>query len=328
MMSRSIVVVFALLLHGCAVAAERPTVEIREWPVPWEATRPRDPAVDADGRVWFVGQRGDYLARLDPRSGDFHHVELAQGTLPHNLVIDSSGIVWFAGNGNATIGRLEPGSGEIVSYAMPDPAARDPHTLALDGRGNLWFTVQRGSFVGRLETSTGDLRLLEVPGEGGRPYGLVVDSSGRPWFVHAGANMIGTVDPDTMALRRYPLPEGARSRRLGIGVDGSVWLVDSGRGKLVRFDPQREKVRDWDVPGGPKASPYAMATDPSGYVWFVETGTQPNRIVGFDPRSEEFFSITSIPSGAGSVRHMVFDRASQAIWFGTDANTIGRAIVR
>jgi virginiamycin B lyase len=333
MMTRSIasggmLLVSALLFQGCAVAAERPTVEIHEWSVPWETTRPRDPAVDGEGRVWFVGQRGDYLARLDPLLGNFHRVELAEGTLPHNLVVDSAGMVWFAGNGNATIGRLDPDSGEIVSYAMPDPAARDPHTLVLDGRGSLWFTVQRGSFVGRLDTSTGAIRLIEVPGEGARPYGITVDSSGRPWFVHAGTNLIGTVDPEMMELRQYPLPEGVRSRRLAIGADGMVWFADSGRGKLGRFDPQREEVRDWDVPGGPSASPYAMALDRSGRIWFVETGHQPNRLIGFDPRSQEFVSTTAIPSGAGSVRHMIFDHTRSAIWFGTDANTIGRATLR
>ena len=39
---------------------------VREWPVPWEKTRPRDPYVAPDGRVWFVGQQGNYIASFDP----------------------------------------------------------------------------------------------------------------------------------------------------------------------------------------------------------------------------------------------------------------------
>jgi virginiamycin B lyase len=34
-----------------------------------------------------------------------------------------------------------------------------------------------------------------------------------------------------------------------------------------------------------------------------------------------------VPSGGGTVRHMVFDKSTRAIWFGTDNNTIGRALV-
>jgi virginiamycin B lyase len=41
-------------------------VEIQEWTVPWDDTRPRDPYADARQRVWFVGQVGNYIAYLDP----------------------------------------------------------------------------------------------------------------------------------------------------------------------------------------------------------------------------------------------------------------------
>jgi virginiamycin B lyase len=70
-----------------------------------------------------------------------------------------------------------------------------------------------------------------------------------------------------------------------------------------------------------------MAADDRGRFWLVETGPQPNRLVGFDPKSATFFSVTPIPSGGGTVRHMVFDAPSRTLWFGTDAGTIGRARV-
>lgn len=67
------------------------------------------------------------------------------------------------------------------------------------------------------------------------------------------------------------------------------------------------------------------ASDRAGRIWFAETGVKPNRLVGFDPKSGRFFSLTDIPSGAGSVRHMVYDVKTGALWFGTDENTLGRA---
>ena len=81
------------------------------------------------------------------------------------------------------------------------------------------------------------------------------------------------------------------------------------------------------MPGGAQSRPYAMAVDDRARVWFVETGARPNRLVGFDPRTERFFSTSTIPSGAGSVRHMYFHKPTRQIWFGTDANTVGRAVV-
>ncbi len=50
-----------------------------------------------------------------------------------------------------------------------------------------------------------------------------------------------------------------------------------------------------------------------------------DRFVGFDPATEEFFSITEIGSGGGSVRHMFDEESTNSIWFGSDANTIGQA---
>ena len=106
-------------------------VDIKEWPVPWGNTRPRDPYVAPDGNVWFVGQTGDYLAYLTPATGAFKRFELDKGAGPHNQIVDKSGIVWYAGNAAAHIGKLDPRTGTITKYPMPDPSVRDPHTLEL-----------------------------------------------------------------------------------------------------------------------------------------------------------------------------------------------------
>ncbi len=301
-------------------------VEITEWPVPWENTRPRDPYVDATGRVWFVGQRADYAAYLDPSSGEFRRYDLEPGAGPHNLIVDSAGQVWYAGNRAAHIGRLDPTTGAIIKYPMPDPAARDPHTLIFNSQGDIWFTVQGGNFVGKLATASGVVRLVEVPTPNARPYGIVVDRGDRPWIVEFGSNKIATVDPNSFQLSEFTLPaEGARPRRIALTSDGGVWYVDYALGLLGRLEPTTGEVVTWPSPGGGDSRPYAMAVDDRDRLWFVETGPNPNRMVGFDPRTQEFFSITEIKSGAGSVRHMVFHAPSRSIWFGTDANTVGRA---
>ena len=318
-----------------AVCAQEPAagpqpVAIEEWQVPWEDSRPRDPYVAPDGAVWFVGQRGDYLARLDPGSGELTKHDLEPGTGPHNLIVDAGGRVWYAGNRAAHVGRFDPGSGEITKIPMPEPEAggRDPHTLVEDGRGHLWFTVQGGNSVGRLATESGEVRLIAVPTERARPYGIVVSPAGRPWFTEFGANKLATVDPESLALREVELPrDDARPRRLALTSDGAVWYVDYATGYLGRLDPESGEIEEWPVPGGREARPYAMAADDRDRLWFVESGGEPNRLVGFDPKSEEFFAAGEVPSGGGTVRHMVFHEPTRTLWFGTDTNTIARAKV-
>ena len=302
------------------------TVQIKEWPVPWANTRPRDPFVDRNGAIWFVGQTGDYVARFDPRSEQFRRYELDRGTGPHNLIVDSSGAVWYAGNRTAHIGRLDPATGNIRKFAMPDTASVDPHTLIFDRAGNIWFTAQQAGLVGRLSPTSGQIRLARVAGQRSRPYGIVIDATGRVWFNEFGTPKIGMLDPQSFSIREFDLPhERARGRRIGVTSDGAIWYVDYVRGLLGRLDPATGTIREYPTPSGERSLPYAFAVDDRDRLWFVETGVRPNRLVGLDSRTGRVIASAEIPSGGGAVRHMVFHKPTRTIWFGTDTNTIGRA---
>jgi virginiamycin B lyase len=313
------------------VASEH--VQIDEWEVPWEQSRPRDPYVGPDGRVWFVGQRSHYAAFLDPATGEFERYDLDDGTGPHNLIVDEGGTVWYAGNLVRHIGKLDPETGAIEKFMMPDERARDPHTLVFDGQGDMWFTIQGGNFVGKFFKETGMVELVQAPEvEGGRsrssrPYGITIDSRDRPWIALFNTNLIATVDPSSMELKTFELPEGSRPRRLVVSSDDRIWYVDYQRGMLGRLDPGSGEVEEWASPGGAESRPYGMAIDGEDRIWFVETGIQPNRFVGFDPETEEYFGVTEVGSGGGTIRHMFFHPDTNSIWFGTDANTIGRASI-
>jgi len=305
------------------------TVRLTEWTVPWEKTQPRDPSFDASGRIWFVGQTGNYVARLDPASGSFTRITIDSGTFPHTVSVDSKGNAWYTGNRNGMIGRIDGRTGVITRYPMPDSTAKDPHTLAFDAKGDLWFTLQNSNMLGHLAPATGKVTLLKMPTERSRPYGIVIDKGGRPWFNLFGTNKVGTVDPMSMRVREYVLPhERARGRRIALTSDGGVWYVDYTRGFLGRLDPVSGAVKEWPMPGGAMSLPYAMTVDDEDRLWFVETGSQPNRLIGFDPRTSQFFSRTDLgPAAPNTVRHMVFDKGTRAIWFGSDRGTIGRAFV-
>ncbi|MEN8376845.1 MAG: lyase [Gemmatimonadota bacterium] len=303
-------------------------VEIREWRVPYLNSRPRDPYVAPDGRVWFVGQRTHYVAVLDPESGEFTRFPLDDGAGPHNLIVDDEGAIWYAGNRARHIGIMDPETGAVEKVMMPDEAARDPHTLVFSGDDHIWFTLQSSNKVGRLTRSTREVELLDVPTQAARPYGIAVDGAGRPWIAEVGTNVLGTVDPATMEYEEIRLPRSeARPRRIGLTTDGGVWYVDYAQGYVGRLDPETRAVREWRAPGAEQSGPYAMAIDDRDRIWFVETRQQPNMLIGFDPETEYFFVKTAIPSGGGSVRHMVFHAPTRTIWFGTDANTVGRVTV-
>lgn len=78
------------------------------------------------------------------------------------------------------------------------------------------------------------------------------------------------------------------------------------------------------MPGGPKAGPYAVTKDDQDRIWVSETG-ESKRLVGFDPKAEKFFANIEV---SGTIRHMHFDKQTRALWFGTDANHVGRIMLQ
>lgn len=222
-----------------ATAEANVNVEIKEWQVPWEQSRPRDPWAMPDGTVWFVGQRSHYAAIFDPEAQQF--------------------------------------------------------------------------------------TMYDVPTQYARPYGLVVHND-QPWATLFGSHKLATVRDGELVEIELPR-ESARPRRLAVTADGMVWYVDYADGYLGRYNPSAEEVSEWRAPSAKDSRPYGMAADSEGRLWFVETGVQPNRLVGFDPATNAFVANVEIPSGGGSIRHMYYDANSNSIWFGTDANTIGQALL-
>lgn len=137
-----------------------------------------------------------------------------------------------------------------------------------------------------------------------------------------GANKIGRIDPATLAITEYPLPEGTRPRRIAVTPDDLVWYTDYARGYLGRLDPQNGQLTEWPSPAGKKSAPYGMAATADGQVWYSETGAEPNTIVRFDPPTRQF-STWPIPSGVGKVRHMVATPQGDLYITCSEANKVG-----
>jgi virginiamycin B lyase len=314
---------------GQSVQSVDPDTLLTEWTVPWPDSRPRDPFADATGKVWFVGQAGNYVAWLDPTTGKFRRYDIEDGTHPHNLVVNRKGKIWFTGNQNGRLVRLDPATGKLTNYMMPDSLVRDPHTMVFDAGGNAWFTAQQANAVGHLDAATGTIRLWRTAARS-RPYGIMIAPDGKVWFDLFGTNKLGMIDPKVMEVKTFALPnERTRPRRIAITADGLIWYGDYSRGYLGQLDPKTGSVREYALPGGAMSLPYAMALDGRGRIWLAETGLPPNRLVAFDPASGTFTDTVTVGGGAtpNTIRHMTFDARRGVIWFGTDRNTIGRLMV-
>jgi len=120
--------------------------------------------------------------------------------------------------------------------------------------------------------------------------------------VQFGTNKVAAVDPKTLAIREYTLPDpAARPRRIAMTSDDIVWYTDYSRGYLGRLDPATGKVTEWQSPSGPKSAPYGISAI-SDVIWYSESESVPNTVVRFDPKTEKFQS-WAIPGGGNIVRN-------------------------
>ncbi len=276
-------------------------VSFQNWQVPTPGSRPHDPLATKDGSLWYTGQLANVLGRLDPATGKFTEFQLkTPHSGPHGLQEDHDGNIWYTGNTGSLIGKLDPKTGAVTEY--PTPEQGDPHTLIFDKNGILWFTMQNLNRIGRLDPQSGEIKLLTPPTANSRPYGMALNSKGTIFFVEFGTNQVGSIDPKTMEFREYRLPDAAsRPRRLAITSDDIVWYSDYSRGYLGRLDPSTGGVTEWKSPSGPKSEPYGISAI-NDIIWYSESGSTPNTVVRFDPKTEKFQS-WAIPGGGNIVRN-------------------------
>ena len=291
-------------------------VRITEWVVPTLGQRSRDAAEAPDGSIWWTGMWASLAGRLDPETGEMREYQLPQEARPHTIVPNEDGSIWYTGHSNATVGRLDPETGEITEYPT---RARDPHSAVFHPNGMFYFTAQQAGMLGRLDPETGELTEIDTEP---RPYGIQVDAEGTVWIAYNGTNKIGALDPETMEVRYYEVPNAdSRIRRLGIASDGTIWYGNSTMGRIGHLDPETGTIREWPSPSGPDSHPYALAVV-DDVVWYNESGQRPDTLVRFDPETEQFQS-WPIPSGIGIVRNFWVTRDGNLLIHQTSSNRVG-----
>jgi len=147
------------------------------------------------------------------------------------------------------------------------------------------------------------IREWQVPIPGSRPHDPLATRDGAIWYTGQMSNRLGRVDTKTGQVREYPLKSPLTAPHgLVEDKDGNIWFTGNQIAIVGKLDPESGNVTEWQSPGGSKSAPYGIVYT-KGAVWYSESGTRPNTIVRFDPKSEQF-QTWAIPSGGYIVRKM------------------------
>jgi virginiamycin B lyase len=276
------------------------TYTMQEYDVP-AGSHPHDVAPAPDGTVWYTAQATGHLGRLDPATGETHHILLDNRARPHGVIVGPDGAPWITDGGLNAIVRVDPVSEEVTVYPLPASVPNaNLNTASFDSNGVLWFTGQNGIY-GRLDPATGQMEVFDAP-RGRGPYGITTTPTGDVYYASLAGSHIAQIDTTTgEATVLEPPTAGQGARRVWADSTGRLWVSEWNAGQVAVYDPTDGSWQEWKLPGAaPQA--YAVYVDEQDRVWLSDFGG--NAMVRFDPESEEFTSFP-LDSPNASVRQIL-----------------------
>jgi virginiamycin B lyase len=273
---------------------------IQEYPVP-AGSHPHDVAPAADRTVWYTSQHTGELGRLDPVTGETHHIPLGSGSSPHGVIVGPDGAPWITDSGLNAIVRVDPQTEEVQVFSLPSGSENaNLNTAAFDRDGVLWFTGQNGIY-GRLEPATGNMEVFSAP-RGRGPYGITTTPDGSIYYASLANSYVGRIDPQTgEATILEPPTLGQGARRVWSDSQGRIWVSEWNAGQVGVYDPANNSWREWKLPGD-RPQAYAVYVDDQDIIWLSDFGA--NALVRFDPGLETF-TVFELLSPSAQVRQIL-----------------------
>jgi virginiamycin B lyase len=296
------------------------TSVLEEYSIP-PGSRPHDVAPAPDGAVWYTAQGSGELGRLDPATGETHHIALGQGSAPHGVIVGPDGAPWVTDGGLNAIVRVDPATEEVQSFALPEGAGyANLNTATFDHNGVLWFTGQSGIY-GRLDPAVEQVEVFDAP-RGRGPYGISTTPDGVVYYASLAGSYIARLNLETGAatVLEPPTP-GQGARRVWPDSQGRVWVSEWNGGQVALYDPATDGWREWRL-SGDSPLPYAVYVDEQDMVWLSDFGA--NALVRFDPLQETLEAFT-LPSPGANVRQLL--GRSGEVW-GAESGTDKLVVIR
>ncbi len=178
---------------------------------------------------------------------------------PHTIRFDSQGKAWFTLAFSEQVGRLDPISRAVTILPLPPgkslgvAAGTVPYGIDVNPvDGSIWYARLWGDRIGRIDPNTLAITEQESPVKG--PRRLRFDRKGNLWIAGYCEGVVARLNPKTLEVKRFPLPElapGYRPAAYALAVDPktqSVWVNETMTDHIYRLDPATQRWVAYPLP--------------------------------------------------------------------------------
>ncbi len=135
-----------------------------------------------------------------------------------------------------------------------------------------------------------------TPTLGQRSRDPVQAEDGTIWWAGQWGNLVGSINPETGAMKEYPLPDNAMPHTVTLDSAGNVWYTGNKNGTMGKLDPKTGKITEYKMPDPKAKDPHTAIFDRKGILWF--TLQQSNMAGRLDPRTGDIKLVTMKTPGS------------------------------
>jgi len=134
------------------------------------------------------------LGRIEKKTGQMSEFNTGAGSAPRRVAAAPDGTLWVTLYGNGKLLHFDPvAATKLREYDLPGGANGGPYAVTVDGAGNVFADEISANTVVRLNPANGELRVVKLPTENTGIRKMIVDASGRVWYMGSHSGKLGMI---------------------------------------------------------------------------------------------------------------------------------------
>ncbi len=272
---------------------------INEFTVPTSDDAPSFITAGADGNLWFVENRANKVALINPTTHAFQEFTIPSAASDvEGITAGPDGNLWFVEDAGNKVGQINPTTHAFQEFTIPTANSGFDSVITTGSDGNLWFTEFNANQIGQINPTTHVFQEFTIPTADADTRGITAGPDGNLWFTEANNNKIGQINPTTHAFQEFVIPTAnSFPTAITAGADSNLWFVELNPNQLGQINPTTHAFQEFAIPG-PNSNVKSITAGPDGNLWFTEQST--NQIGQFNPTTHAFQEFT-VPTAASGL---------------------------